>query len=152
MSSSWLCFRTQIRHILLTSLSLSLSLSLSYTTLHTTPRSILLDNVHVSGEDFCNICWVSELGSEPCIQLDCKHIFHQACLEARIQKKWTGPVINFKFLHCPLCNQLISHSTVTSHHSDSFALYEEVVDLDEREMRERDFLILQNLLFLTNLQ
>lgn len=29
---------------------------------------------------YCGICWVSGLGSEPCVRLDCKHIFHFNCL------------------------------------------------------------------------
>lgn len=31
-------------------------------------------------DTFCSICWVSGLGAEPCVMLECKHVFHLGCI------------------------------------------------------------------------
>ena len=31
-------------------------------------------------DDWCDICVSAGLGMMPCVQLDCKHIFHEECL------------------------------------------------------------------------
>lgn len=62
------------------------------------------------GEDkdaFCNICWCEALGDKPIIYLDCKHIFHKECLHKLYNEKWGDGFINFKFAHCPSCNQFM---------------------------------------------
>ena len=41
-------------------------------------------------DDFCTVCWVSELGSEPCIKLTCGHVFHLNCIKSIIEKRWTS--------------------------------------------------------------
>ena len=56
-------------------------------------------------ESFCTICWVSELGSEPCIKLGCGHVFHLNCIKSIITKRWTSLRINFGFMNCPSCKQ-----------------------------------------------
>ena len=59
----------------------------------------------VDEDAYCTICWVSELGSEPCIRLDCGHVFHLKCLKQIIDKKWSSLRITFAFLDCPSCKQ-----------------------------------------------
>lgn len=62
-----------------------------------------------TGADFCNICWVSELGQAPCIQLACSHIFHLDCIKMKLKNRWAGTRITFGFLECALCKQMINH-------------------------------------------
>lgn len=84
------------------------------------------DESHTLGENadsFCVICYVQGLGEKAVVQLGCKHIFHQDCLQRRIQQKWyqnqfggfggaaaqnppdaNANAISLKFAHCPSCN------------------------------------------------
>lgn len=57
----------------------------------------------IDTESFCNICWVSGLGSEPCIMLGCKHVFHLGCISKQLEKRWSTPRVVFNFLNCPAC-------------------------------------------------
>ena len=59
----------------------------------------------IDEDEFCTVCWVSELGSEPCIKLGCGHVFHLNCIKNILTKKWTSLRINFGFLNCPSCKQ-----------------------------------------------
>ena len=59
--------------------------------------------LEAKGDDFCNICYMSGLSQAPCIQLHCKHIFHEECIVRVLKGKWSGPRINFKYLKCPNC-------------------------------------------------
>eukprot|EP00753_Platysulcus_tardus_P008318 PLAT15892.1.p1 GENE.PLAT15892.1~~PLAT15892.1.p1 ORF type:complete len:615 (-),score=134.59 PLAT15892.1:135-1763(-) len=59
-------------------------------------------------EDFCNICWVEDLGSAPSILLACGHVFHFTCVKNKL-RGWPGARITFKFMNCPLCSQEIDH-------------------------------------------
>ncbi|KAJ4457174.1 putative E3 ubiquitin-protein ligase MYCBP2 [Paratrimastix pyriformis] len=61
------------------------------------------------GPEFCNICFIDQLGAAPCIQLRCGHIFHLRCVREKIAKRWTGYRITFGFLECPLCKQPFEH-------------------------------------------
>jgi len=66
------------------------------------------ENVLLEGIDedsFCTICWVSELSSEPCIKLDCGHVFHLNCIKSILEKKWTSFRVTFAFMDCPSCKQ-----------------------------------------------
>jgi len=45
---------------------------------HDDPRLLLPDT---DENTFCSICWVSGLGSEPCIKLGCRHVFHVKCIK-----------------------------------------------------------------------
>lgn len=85
-------------------------------------------------EDFCNICWVETLGAAPCVYLSCGHTFHYLCILERLQRKWSGPSINFSYLTCPLCNTFISHPMLPLHEDQ--ALYAEV----KRKALERLYL------------
>ncbi|EFC50655.1 predicted protein [Naegleria gruberi] len=62
-----------------------------------------------SGDDYCNICWISSLNHAPCIQLNCGHIFHFECIKKKLEKKWHGARVSFSFEKCPLCNTSIHH-------------------------------------------
>ena len=57
--------------------------------------------------DYCSICWVSGLRDEPCVMLQCKHIFHLGCILKQLEKKWVTPRVVFNFLNCPGCKQRI---------------------------------------------
>ncbi|TNV71137.1 hypothetical protein FGO68_gene10196 [Halteria grandinella] len=75
-----------------------------------------------NSDSFCVICYVQGLGEKSVVQLGCKHIFHQDCLQRRIQQKWyqnqhfgfgqppappdaNANAISLKFANCPSCNQ-----------------------------------------------
>lgn len=60
-------------------------------------------------DDYCNICWVDDLKSAPCILLDCGHVFHFECVKSKIASGWSGYRISFGFLDCALCKQQMSH-------------------------------------------
>jgi len=63
--------------------------------------------------DFCNICWIDELGSAPLVRLHCSHIFHYSCVKKRLNARWPGPAITFSFSECPLCSDQIEHDSLT---------------------------------------
>jgi E3 ubiquitin-protein ligase MYCBP2 len=60
-------------------------------------------------DDFCNICFTDTLGSGPCVQLECSHVFHYSCVKKRIEEGWSSPQITFGFASCPLCQIKIGH-------------------------------------------
>jgi len=76
--------------------------------------------------DYCNICWVEDLGSAPCIQLDCGHIFHYSCATSKISNGWSGARISFGFLDCALCKKQMSHPALASDLKPLLQLYEQV--------------------------
>lgn len=45
------------------------------------PNNRMLPYEGTDEDSFCTICWVSGLGSEPCIRLGCGHIFHVNCIK-----------------------------------------------------------------------
>ncbi|CAL2043031.1 unnamed protein product [Caenorhabditis brenneri] len=61
------------------------------------------------GDDVCVICFTERLGAAPCISLGCGHIFHYHCVRMILERRWNGPRIVFRFMHCPLCIQIIEH-------------------------------------------
>ncbi|KAE9549406.1 hypothetical protein FO519_007385 [Halicephalobus sp. NKZ332] len=63
-------------------------------------------------DDLCVICFVDRLGGAPCIKLSCGHLFHFKCVKTVLEKRWAGPRILFRFMHCPLCNALIEHESL----------------------------------------
>lgn len=63
----------------------------------------------IDGTQYCSICYTDALHSAPCIQLQCKHVYHYKCVLSKIQKQWTGARITFGFLNCPECRAEISH-------------------------------------------
>eukprot|EP01029_Cantina_marsupialis_P027411 TRINITY_DN766_c0_g1_i2.p1 TRINITY_DN766_c0_g1~~TRINITY_DN766_c0_g1_i2.p1 ORF type:complete len:3952 (+),score=1641.27 TRINITY_DN766_c0_g1_i2:307-12162(+) len=71
-------------------------------------------SVSVDAEDFCMICWTDPLGQAPSVQLGCGHIFHKECIETLIERKYSGPRINFRFMQCPLCKTDIKHEALNA--------------------------------------
>jgi len=67
-----------------------------------------------NADDLCNMCWVEDLGSAPCLQLECGHIFHHECIMNTLDKRWPGPRITFGFMNCPLCKKPMSHPMLQS--------------------------------------
>lgn len=62
-----------------------------------------------SADDYCVICFTDALADSPCLQLECGHVFHKACVEKKIEQRWPCARINFKFLQCPLCEKEMAH-------------------------------------------
>jgi len=87
---------------------------------------IVKETIHKKNSDFCNICWVEDLGSAPCIQLDCGHIFHHSCATSKISNGWSGARISFGFLDCALCKKQMSHPALASDLKPLLQLYEQV--------------------------
>ena len=59
--------------------------------------------VHANKDDMCNICFTSELGSDPCVKLECGHVFHAECVKDLIKHRWSSLRITFDFMSCPAC-------------------------------------------------
>ena len=63
----------------------------------------------VDHESPCTIC-LDCLGQGPCVQFECKHIFHVDCIKTKIDMKWQpGKHISFAFMECPACNQILKN-------------------------------------------
>ena len=58
-------------------------------------------------EDFCTICFTSELNSEPTVELTCGHTFHANCVKQLFEHKWSTLRISFDFMACPVCKHPI---------------------------------------------
>ena len=59
-------------------------------------------------DDYCNICWVEDLASAPCILLTCGHIFHHACIKTRIDRGYESLCFNLLFGTITDCELSIS--------------------------------------------
>ena len=59
-------------------------------------------------DELCSICYTSELGAQPCVQLPCGHVFHADCVMQLLEHKWSTLRVSFAFLSCPSCKQEIS--------------------------------------------
>ena len=57
--------------------------------------------------ELCGICFTSELGEEPCVRLNCGHVFHANCVLMMLTHRWTTTRITFGYLDCPSCKQEI---------------------------------------------
>jgi Ring finger domain len=42
----------------------------------------------ITGEEFCNICYVEGLINAPVIRSKCGHMFHYQCLKKKLEMKW----------------------------------------------------------------
>ncbi|KAM9960087.1 hypothetical protein ACTFIW_009212 [Dictyostelium discoideum] len=73
------------------------------------PNLINKYKTNQKSNDYCNICWTDSLSSEPCIQLECGHIFHKKCCSSVLKKRWTSSRISFGFVKCALCSQNMQH-------------------------------------------
>ena len=56
-----------------------------------------------NSESYCAMCNVCELGQQPCVQLECNHVFHVDCLINCLELRWPGPRITFLYAACPHC-------------------------------------------------
>eukprot|EP01087_Luapelamoeba_hula_P013862 TRINITY_DN3_c1_g1_i1.p1 TRINITY_DN3_c1_g1~~TRINITY_DN3_c1_g1_i1.p1 ORF type:complete len:963 (+),score=199.31 TRINITY_DN3_c1_g1_i1:100-2988(+) len=65
-----------------------------------------------NADDFCNICWIEDLGSKPSLLLGCGHLFHAKCLKERIEARWPTRYIGFSFLDCPLCHKRMQNANL----------------------------------------
>lgn len=63
-------------------------------------------------DDICNVCWTESLHVQPCIQLECGHIFHYDCISTILKGRWNGARITFGFMNCPLCGLSINHEAL----------------------------------------
>eukprot|EP00656_Telonema_subtile_P054326 TRINITY_DN8096_c0_g1_i4.p1 TRINITY_DN8096_c0_g1~~TRINITY_DN8096_c0_g1_i4.p1 ORF type:complete len:610 (-),score=158.24 TRINITY_DN8096_c0_g1_i4:132-1961(-) len=79
-------------------------------------------------DDFCNVCWVSDLGSAPCTMLECGHIFHAQCVRGQLEKGYSGARISFGHLGCPLCKAPMAHAWLEPLLRPGLELYEAVKD------------------------
>ena len=77
-------------------------------------------------DDYCTICGIESLGQAPSIQLKCGHIFHHACIKAKLDKRWPTPRVTFYFMSCPLCNAQIDHPALAPTLSPLLALRQTV--------------------------
>ncbi|CEF62183.1 E3 ubiquitin-protein ligase MYCBP2 [Strongyloides ratti] len=86
--------------------------------------------INQDSDDLCSICYTDKLGSAPCIQVTCGHIFHYHCLMTVLENKWNGPRISFRFMKCPLCLSNLEHKDKESKFekimNDYRILYEDV--------------------------
>jgi len=60
--------------------------------------------------DFCSICWTDDLGVAPCVRAKCGHVFHEHCLEYKLDHRWPGARITFSYANCTVCNALLEVS------------------------------------------
>lgn len=80
-------------------------------------------------EDYCNICFICSLSDQPCIQLECGHIFHEECIISKIKMRWPGPRIVFYFCECPLCKKWMLcpyHLEITTMMGQVNSIYENI--------------------------
>lgn len=55
-------------------------------------------------ESNCTICYTDTLNSAPCMEFECKHIFHTECIKRKIEMRWdSGTHIQLQFMDCPMC-------------------------------------------------
>ena len=65
-------------------------------------------------KDECMICYSGSLGEQPCIQVDCGHVFHMACARKLLLSKWVGPQISvfFKKMSVYVCIVFFSEGRI----------------------------------------
>ena len=93
--------------------------------------------------DLCGICFTSELGEEPCIILNCGHIFHANCLLMLMNHRWTTTKMTFGYLDCPSCKQEIKLSyyvqILTSKIREQFRLKTKIIELSTQKAIEEGY-------------
>jgi len=53
--------------------------------------------------DECALCGDAPFFAGPVAQLECGHVFHAACVRARLAARWPTEHMSFAFLSCALC-------------------------------------------------
>jgi hypothetical protein len=72
---------------------------------------LCLKCVEMENED-CFLCMGDELRKQPCIKLDCGHIFHKNCIDEKLTKKHHTDYVVMNYIKCPVCFYKISHDSV----------------------------------------
>ena len=62
-------------------------------------------------EDQCMICFTSAISEEPCVHLQCGHLFHFRCTQTLLGMRWSGPRVTFGFAQCPICKASLVHDS-----------------------------------------
>ena len=62
-------------------------------------------------EDQCMICFTSAISEEPCMRLQCGHLFHFRCTQTMLALRWNGPRVTFGFAQCPICKSSVVHDS-----------------------------------------
>jgi hypothetical protein len=57
-------------------------------------------------ESKCSVC-MNDFALYPLIKSHCNHLIHRKCLKELLLKKWTSPRINFNYLNCTQCGELM---------------------------------------------
>jgi hypothetical protein len=86
-----------------------------------------------NADSFCSICYTEALGVKPVISLGCKHVFHRDCITQRVNGRWEGHIINFKFCECPSCNQWIDPTSGDQWLKNTLDNYKQL----EKKVREK---------------
>jgi RCR-type E3 ubiquitin transferase len=81
-----------------------------------------------AGSEFCAICYCEGLEQAPCVVLECGHTYHFECVKKKVDSKWSGAMITFGFLDCPLCKQAINHQSLRDALKPHLALLADVKD------------------------
>eukprot|EP00047_Mylnosiga_fluctuans_P000811 m.202671 g.202671 ORF g.202671 m.202671 type:complete len:4234 (-) comp10109_c2_seq9:387-13088(-) len=68
-------------------------------------RGCSKDTLFMDSEDLCPICFTTSLAEEPCVLLDCRHVFHFRCIRRLLTMRWSGPRITFGYCRCPTCSR-----------------------------------------------
>ncbi len=88
--------------------------------------------IFMDSDDLCPICFTSSLSEEPCIVLDCRHVFHFRCISRLMGMGWSGPRITFGYCRCPTCSTsliTVTHPRLAPIIAPVRQLYEEVCGL-----------------------
>lgn len=91
-----------------------------------------------SDEDLCMFCQADDLGSEPCIQVQCGHVFHFGCVRDRLEAKWPGQRVGFNFLTCPLCNTEMMHPALQDLLEPVFAMRDSIFEKIRKRIEVED--------------
>jgi E3 ubiquitin-protein ligase MYCBP2 len=85
-------------------------------------------------DDNCSICFESELGTAPSIMLSCGHVLHYTCARQRLEKRWPGVRISWKFAQCALCNVWVDHPSLADLLSPLERMREKLLDKMENRL------------------
>jgi len=64
--------------------------------------------LNARADDYCSFCF-EPLSDEPCLVLECQHVYHRSCMARMLASRWNGPRIDFGFMQCPTCREPIGH-------------------------------------------
>jgi len=79
-------------------------------------------------DDFCNICWTESLRNQPCVRLDCGHVFHVNCVKDKLDAGRNSARIVFGYMECPLCKKHMNHPALREELKSHVVLYQKVKD------------------------